>query len=493
MCDKLTIKSLLVTENHHTQLYSPILWPTIMRKHGRTLLIACLIFSGSQAIVRRACRRQKSRRVAFIDVHSDPDESEIGTVGAGGQNVYVRELAQSIMPDDWQVDIFTRRTGYGRPVVTHHPTGYRTVRLRAGPLAPVARDDLARYVDEFVENFILFQSNDSGLCANEPYYQVIHTHYWLSARAGIEIKRCFEGAVALVHTYHSFGRVKYEYMKEHGQKLPSIGRERLEVEKRILVEGDAIVATSPLEAMDIRAASQGDINARISVIPCGTNIAKQNSGQSATKYYPNEHVIPDIGGRFNDSIKIVLYVGRFEERKGIKQLICAFERARKFLSPGKDLRLVLVGGDPSEIEYSNIRKFSENSNVRQFSTLAGRVSHDRLPHYYASAHVTVIPSLYEPFGLVAIESMRMGTPVIASAVGGLPYIVDHGRNGLLVPANDTEALSRAIVAMLADEQRAKEMGLRENLETHIRMLKIIVMKKVDFVLSELREHILGNI
>uniref|UniRef100_A0A915I903 Glycosyltransferase n=1 Tax=Romanomermis culicivorax TaxID=13658 RepID=A0A915I903_ROMCU len=430
---------------------------SMMRTFAHTLMIASLIFCGSQALVQRVCRRQRHHRVAFIDIYSDPDETEIGTIRAGGQNIYVRELAQS-MADKWQLDVFTRRTSYGRPLITYHPTGFRTVRLEAGPVAHVAADDLLPYVDEFVKNFILFQWNASGLCSKEPYYDVIHTHYWLSARAGMEIKRCFKGSMALVHTYHSFVKLKCEYMKRRGEPLTSIIKQRLEVERRMLEEGDAIVATSPLEARDIKAATLGHINARISVIPCGTNMAKESSGPSATKCSTIQCIIPDLVGRLNDSSKIVLYVGRFEERKGIKNLISAFGQARKFLSPSKDLRLVVVGGDPSEVEYHNVRKFLENSDVWQYSTLAGRVSHNRLPDYYAAADVTVIPSLYEPFGLVAIESMRMGTPVIASAVGGLSYTVDHGINGLLVPANDTGALSRAIVAMLNDEGRAKEMG-----------------------------------
>uniref|UniRef100_A0A915JS43 Glycosyl transferase family 1 domain-containing protein n=1 Tax=Romanomermis culicivorax TaxID=13658 RepID=A0A915JS43_ROMCU len=336
--------------------------------------------------------------------------------------------------------------------------------LEAGPVALVATDDLPRYIDDFVRNFILFQSNSSGLCPNEPYYDVIHTHYWLSARAGMEIKR------------------------EHGEPLTSIFKERLEVEKRVLMEGDAIVATSPLEARDIKSASLGIINAQISVIPCGTDIAKESSGLSVTKFSSIHSIAPDFVGQFNDSSKIVLYVGRFEERKGIKQLITAFGNARKFLSRSKDLRLVLVGGDPSEIEYHKIRKFLEHSEVWQFSTLAGRVSHDRLPEYYAAAHVTVIPSLYEPFGLVAIESMRMGTPVIASAVGGLPYIVDQGRNGLLVPANDTQALSQAIVAMLDDERRAKEMGS----QGRRKVLRLFNWKKVAYKMTDLYASLISS-
>uniref|UniRef100_A0A915L2D4 Glycosyl transferase family 1 domain-containing protein n=1 Tax=Romanomermis culicivorax TaxID=13658 RepID=A0A915L2D4_ROMCU len=110
--------------------------------------------------------------------------------------------------------------------------------------------------------------------------------------------------------------------------------------------------------------------ARISVIPCGTNIAKESSGLSAAKCSTIQCIIPDLLGRLNDSSKIVLYVGRFEERKGIKNLISAFGQARKFLFLTKDLRLVLVGGDPSEVEYHNVRKFLENSDVWQYSTLA---------------------------------------------------------------------------------------------------------------------------
>ncbi len=184
------------------------------------------------------------------------------------------------------------------------------------------------------------------------------------------------------------------------------------------------------------------------MIPCGTDIS-------------TFHAIPRIEARVKLGLKlnesIVLYVGRFDPRKGIETLV----RACAQLGDQPNLRLVIVGGsDPDSVdgkERERIEQIVWETGMAAQTTFVGRVGHDLLPLYYTAADVCVIPSHYEPFGLVAIEAMACGTPVVASAVGGLKFSVVPEETGLLVPAQDTSGFAEAIDRILSDELWARKL------------------------------------
>lgn len=367
------------------------------------------------------------KKVALISVHGDP-AIDIGKEEAGGQNVYVRKVGEALADLGWQVDMFTRRTNEEQAKVVEHRSNCRTIRLNAGPKTFIKRQQIYQNLPEFVTAFLEFQSRQESI------YPLIHTNYWLSAWVGMELKKL--QASKLLHTYHSLGAVKYKAIKN----IPEISRTRLEIEKQCLETADMVVATSPQEEEHMR--SLVSQHGNITVIPCGTDIERFGS-VSRNESRNKLNIEPDA--------KVVLYVGRFDRRKGIETLVRAMScnEVRRH----RDLKLIIVGGSTpgrkDGKERERIEGLVEELELAKITTFAGRIEHTDLAYYYAAADVCVVPSHYEPFGLVAIEAMACQTPVIASKVGGLKFTVIDELTGLLVPPQDERAFAGAIDRVLS--------------------------------------------
>lgn len=368
----------------------------------------------------------KRRKVALISVHGDP-AIDIGKEEAGGQNVYVRKVGEALARLGWSVDMFTRRSSQEQEKIVEHNSNCRTIRLIAGPQSFVRRQKIFEYLPEFVTAFLEFQQEQ------QITYPLIHTNYWLSAWVGMELKK--QQQSKQLHTYHSLGAVKYKSVKN----IPEISQTRLEIEKQCLETAELIVATSPQEQEHMRSlvSEQGNI----AVIPCGTDI--ENFGRCSRL---------DSRTRLNiePEAKVVLYVGRFDPRKGIETLVKAVGFNEVKRQP--NLKLIIVGGStPGKKdgqERERIEGIVKQLGLEDLTFFAGQLKHDELAYYYAAADVCVVPSHYEPFGLVAIEAMASSTPVIASRVGGLKFTVVDELTGLLVPPQDEQALAKAIARVL---------------------------------------------
>ena len=379
----------------------------------------------------------KSRgKIALISVHGDP-AIDIGKEEAGGQNVYVRQVGEALARQGWQVDMFTRCSDAQQEKIVEHSPNCRTIRLTAGPQRFVARQKIFNYLPEFVKAFFDYQHQQKTI------YPIIHTNYWLSGWVGMEIKKL--QTVQHLHTYHSLGAVKYRSVNT----IPLIAKTRLRVEKECLETADTIVATSPQEEEHMRSLVSKKGN--ITVIPCGTNIECFGSVDRAAGR-------AKIG--VSPETKLVMYAGRFDERKGIETLVRAI--AKNEVKRHENLKLMIVGGStPGErdgIEKNRIASIVKELNIEDITEFVGRVQHEDLAYYYAAADVCVVPSYYEPFGLVAIEAMASRTPVIASDVGGLKFSVVDGETGLLVPPQDEMAFAKAIDSILSDEQWHQELA-----------------------------------
>ncbi|MBD1842112.1 glycosyltransferase family 1 protein [Cyanobacteria bacterium FACHB-63] len=381
-------------------------------------------------------RSQSPRQsIALISEHGDP-AAEVGREEAGGQNVYVRQVGEALSRLGWQVDLFTRKANPNDETIVQHTPHCRTIRLKAGAEKFVPRDQLFELMPEFVESFLEYQAKH--------HYPLIHTNYWMSAWVGLEVRKTHN--VELIHTYHSLGAMKYQAVPNR----PAIAETRLAVEKQILEQARCIVATSPQEEEMLR--SWVSQEGRIEVIPCGTDLDRF-------------HTIPKLQARQEVGLKptdeVVLYVGRFDPRKGIETLVRSFELIYRNAVDPTNLRLVIVGGSAADKsdgqERQRIEQLVNELGIAENVIFAGRVGHDRLPLYYTAADVCVIPSHYEPFGLVAIEAMACGTPVVASDVGGLKFTVVPGETGLLVPPQDTAAFAMAIGRVLHDELWARKL------------------------------------
>ncbi len=370
--------------------------------------------------------------IAMISEHGDP-AADIGREEAGGQNVYVRQVGEALAELGYRVDMFTRQIDPEQPVLVQHTPRCRTIRLKAGPLHAIARDELFAWMGEFVDSFRQFQRQEGQR------YSLIHSHYWMSGWAALQLKA--DQKAQLVHTYHSLGAIKYGSV----ETIPQIARTRLAVERQILEQVHCVVATSPQEQDQLRAlvSRRGSIE----VIPCGTDLRN-------FRVIPKQEARRQLGLPLSEPI--VLYVGRFDPRKGIETLVRACSTLENHA------RLVIVGGsDPEKadgLERKRIEAIVEDIGLREQTQFVGQVGHDRLPLYYAAADVCVVPSHYEPFGLVAIEAMACGTPVIASAVGGLVSTVVPEITGLLAPPRDVPAFRAAIDRIVENPQWAQQMG-----------------------------------
>ena len=378
----------------------------------------------------------QKNRVALISVSGDP-AAEIGQEEAGGQNVYVRQVGLALAQQGWSVDMFARRISPDQAAIVQHAPNCRTIRLTAGPQKFIGRDTVFNYLPEFVQQFLAFQKQE-GI-----QYPLVHTNYWLSSWVGMELKK--HQPLVQVHTYHSLGAVKYRSISD----LPAIASTRLAVEKTCLETVDSVVATSPQEGEHMRklVSTKGTVE----MVPCGTDIERLGSVDRLTAR--DELGIPE-------DAKVALYVGRFDRRKGIETLVRAIASSK--LRGTSDLRLIIGGGArPGEsdgIERDRIQDIVKELGIEEIVTFPGRLTESDLPIYYAAANVCVVPSHYEPFGLVAIEAMACRTPVVASNVGGLQFTVVPEVTGLLVPPKDEAAFAEAIDRILGNPAWGEQLG-----------------------------------
>jgi glycosyltransferase involved in cell wall biosynthesis len=376
--------------------------------------------------------------IALISIHGDP-AAEIGAEEAGGQNVYVREVGEALAQIGWTVDMFTRCIEAHQPRILEHSDRCRTIRLEAGPVTFVPRDEGFQYLPAYLDAFLAFQAKE-GVA-----YPLVHSNYWLSSWVGMQLKR--QVGAAQVHTYHSVGAVKYENIPD--SDIPPIASKRLAVERECLETADRIVATSPQELEHLR--SLVSQKGAIDIIPCGTDIRR--FGQISQAEARQKLGIPA-------DQKVIFYIGRFDPRKGIETLVQAI--AQSTFREGDDLRLIIGGGyrpgQPDAEEHDRIVQLAEELGIAHLTTFPGRISDEDLPLYYAAASVCVVPSHYEPFGLVAIEAMASGTPVVASDVGGLQFTVVSEKTGLLATPQDERAFAKAIDRILADPDWRSQLG-----------------------------------
>ncbi|WP_445174738.1 glycosyltransferase [Microcoleus sp.] len=385
------------------------------------------------------------KRIALISVHGDPSV-EIGKEEAGGQNVYVRQIGEALAKQGWQVDMFTRSSDRQQASIVQHSPNCRTIRLVAGPQEFIPRDELYGYLPIFVQEFQKFQL-ESGF-----EYLLVHTNYWLSSWVGMELKK--SQPLLQVHTYHSLAAVKYNSVST----IPTIAKTRLQVEKTLLETADRVVATSPQEKEHMMSlvSSKGNID----IISCGTDI--EQFGSIARSRARRELAIgPDT--------KVVLYVGSFDPRSGIETLVRAVSLSGV---PKADVKLIIGGGwgagESDGLERDRIGSIVEELGLSDITSFRGGLSRDILPAYYAAADVCVVPSHYEPLGLVALEAMASGTPVIASDVGGLKYTVVPQETGLLAPPKNEAVFADAIDRLLGDPLWRQQLGhtARQRVESY---------------------------
>lgn len=375
--------------------------------------------------------------IALISIEADPDpDADAGEGRISGQRIHVRQIGETLAKLGWQVDIYTRKTDPNLPTIVEHAPHCRTIRLEVGPLTPLSREQIFEHLPEFIDAFQTFQTKKATI------YPLIHTHYWLSGWIGLRLKQ--ENNVLWVHTCHSLATDEYGTLAAR----PAIAQTRLATEREILTHADRVIVTSPDELCTVQSQVP---NCPARLIPGGTDLS-------------TFHRIPKTEARlllgFDADIPILLYVGRFDTHKGIDTLLeacqCLSQGEIGGYEPFTQFQVVLVGDDAGTAshEREHLEQEIQALGLSEKVHFAGRIRHGRLPLFYTAADVCVVPSQYEPFGLVALEAMACETPVVASDVGGLKFTVIPEETGLLVPVGDAPAFARAIARILSNPQWA---------------------------------------
>jgi D-inositol-3-phosphate glycosyltransferase len=391
------------------------------------------------------------RRVAHISLHGDPLEP-LGSIEAGGQNVYVKNVAVELAKQGVEVDCFTRLNDPRKRLIEAIAPGARSIRLNGGPAEFIRKERTLDYIPQLLEHFLSF-SRTHGL-----KYDLIHTHYYLEGALGLEIARMTR--LPQAHTFHSLGQIKLNYERLQGDPDVEAYAERLSIEQGLMGEADLLVATSPYEARDFEEI-YGHTNDNTRVVPCGLDPAI---------FYPRNR--GEARQRLNlpQDKTILLYVGRLDPRKGLEILLFSFRKMLYDLGARRDdVILVVVGGNTDQSahdpELAHFRSLAASLQVGECADrretgcvlFVGSQGQDTVADYYSAADVTLVPSYYEPFGMVAIETQACGTPAIASKVGGLRYAVKDGVGGLLAKPYSPEDLCAKMLRLCRDE------GLRHRL------------------------------
>jgi D-inositol-3-phosphate glycosyltransferase len=375
------------------------------------------------------------KRVAVISYHCSPLD-EPGSGDAGGMTVYVRGLASALEKKGVHTDIFTRAVRPDDRTVSLSPF-VRVVPLEAGPLAPVGKEDLPRWVDEFsaaVRAFAMMQRIS---------YDVIHSHYWQSGLVGRSLASVW--SIPFVHSSHTLGRVKNAALAPGDSPEPE---SRLGGEKDVIDAADVLIASTDDEYQQL-ACMYGAPHDKLKILPPGVDHQIFSPGDKAAARREL-----DLG-----SEPILLYVGRIQALKGIDLAIHAAERLKHALDVPP--RLLIVGGPSGTAgdgELERLRALVEELGVSSNVDFLGPQPHGMLPTFYRAADVAVICSHSESFGLTALEAHACGTPVVGTPVGGLSHIVSSGESGFLIDERDADRFASAIKTLLSDPEVAESFS-----------------------------------
>jgi len=367
-------------------------------------------------------------RIAMLSAHSCP----VGALGArdtGGMSVYIRELARELGKQGHSVDIYTRVHDPGDPISENIGERARLIHIKAGEEESIHKLAVYSYLPEFCCHLEGYRKNH-GLA-----YDVVFSHYWLSGWAGEYLTRWWQ--VPHVVMFHTLGAVKNAI--GIGEDSPEL---RVVTERDSVQSCQRIIAATADERLELirRYKAESD---KIGIVPCGVNMELFRPVDRATAR--RELDLTDQ--------KVLLFVGRIDPLKGIDRLL----KAMPLLPEPESLRLVVIGGDErSRSEVDKLRSLAAALGISDSVTFQGLVKHDRLPYYYSAADVCVVPSYYESFGLVALEALACGTPVVASDIGDLKNIIRQGETGFVVPDNTPRQLAGGITLFLDGTSRDDE-------------------------------------
>ena len=373
-------------------------------------------------------------RVAMLMVHSCPLE-QAGIGDAGGMNIYVAESAARMAAQGVEVDIFTRRDHLDLPAVVELSPGVNVHHLDAGHDLHWTKEQVPAHFNELTAEFKKALSTDQS-------YDLIHSHYWLSGKVAMPVAK--ELKLPLVHTMHTMARVKNLNLAEGERPEPMI---RVQGETQIVAVASALTANTDAEAASLVSLYDACPDTVHLVTP-GVDLYNFTPGAGRTAARKVIGIEADT--------HVVTFVGRIQPHKGPELLIRATAEMvshSPHLRP--KLRVFIIGGasglNGSEVE--RLKELVSWLNIDDVISFLPPVPRTELPNWYRAADLVCVPSYSESFGLVALEAQACGTPVVATAVGGLRTAVADGISGVLVDGHDPRAWSSVLARLLQEPQR----------------------------------------
>ena len=369
-------------------------------------------------------------------LHTSPLD-QAGTGDAGGMNVYVVESAKRIAASGVEVDIFTRANKANLPEKVEIAPGVNVRHLEAGPFDGITKDDMPSQICAFMSSF-----NRHELQLPVGHYDLIHSHYWISGQLGWLISDRL--GIPLVHTMHTMAKVKNLALAEGEKPEPN---SRAIGEEQIVKAASALTANTASEAASLVSLYDACPD-NVFVVPPGVDLStyKVNGGKKSARRV--------LG--ISDQTLMLLFVGRIQPHKGPEVLIRAVaEMVRHTPSIRATLRAIIMGGasGSGSREPDRLKGLAQFLGVSEIVEFIPPAPHEQLADWYRAADLVCVPSYSESFGLVALEAQACGTPVVATAVGGLRTAVADGISGSLVDGHDPRAWSATILRLLLEPQR----------------------------------------
>jgi glycosyltransferase involved in cell wall biosynthesis len=364
-------------------------------------------------------------KIAIVSEHASP-LATLGEVDAGGQNVHVDELSAALTRAGHEVTVYTRRDSGDRPERVRMPAGYRVVHVPAGAPQHIPKDELLPHMGEFATAL------EREWNAERP--DVVHAHFWMSGLASVVAARAL--GLPVVQTFHALGVVKRRYQ---GTRDTSPA-ERIRLERLVGRTASRVAATCSDEVFEL--VRMGVPRARVSVVPCGVDVER---------FAPQGHR-PQRGQRHR-----IVAVGRLVPRKGFDIAIAALRSL-------PETELIIAGGPEQgrigeDDEARRLLACAEHHGVAERTWLAGQIARTDMPALLRSADAVVCTPWYEPFGMVPLEAMACGVPVVAAAVGGLTDTVVDGVTGVHVPPKRPDAVATAVRRLLGDNALREAYGI----------------------------------
>ena len=372
-------------------------------------------------------------KIAMLSIHSSPI-GDLGTRDTGGMSVYVLEIAKELGKKGHHVDIFTQHnTGRHDPVIHLHDN-VRLVHISGGTRENLTKSSLHEVLPK------LFYQLESFRIKEDITYDIIHSHYWLSGVLGLKLQSAWNAYHFI--TYHTIGAVKnLTCPSENASHL------RLTNEKKLANLCHQIVLPTQKEKEHLIHYYNAPAD-KIRIVPCGVNLEhfKPMNGLSVRRHLALH--VDDL---------IILYVGRYTPIKGVDRMLSTF----RYLTHLPHLRLVMVGGDGEHSSmFRQLQSKAKELHIENRLFFAGRVDQEILPQYYSAADVLVVPSYYESFGLVALEALACGTPVVTTSVGAMEDIVKDGVTGYIAKDANPKHFARLIEDILLKQNNLSPSEIR---------------------------------